>query len=55
MQDLSTPMFVVKRNGTKERVQFDKITRRICSQIRKDERVQERTQIRRIQTKHTPL
>ena len=38
MQDLSTPMFVVKRNGTKERVQFNKITNRICSQIRKDER-----------------
>ena len=38
MQDLSIPMFVVKRNGSNERVQFDKITRRICSQIRKDER-----------------
>ena len=38
MQDLSTPMFVVKRNGSNERVQFDKITKRICSQIRKDEK-----------------
>lgn len=38
MQDLTTPMFVVKRNGNNERVQFDKITKRICSLIKKDEK-----------------
>ena len=38
MQENDSPMFVIKRNGTNERVQFDKITKRISGQIKKDEK-----------------
>jgi ribonucleoside-diphosphate reductase alpha subunit len=38
MSDINLPMFVIKRNGNKEKVQFNKITKRICSVIKKEEK-----------------
>ena len=38
MQSNNNSMFVIKRNGNKERVQFDKITERITKLIKRDEK-----------------